>query len=319
MNEHFELTACPLCGGEKYQEKLRAPDRFNLCDGSQFRIVSCADCGCVFLNPRPKPADLGAFYREEAYQPFLSRQKTDRVWDLLYRWARFFTVRGKRRRIERLKPGPGKLLDVGCGTGEFLHEMQRHGWQVAGIEQDEEAAAFARRTYGLEVETGDVGTERFSERRFDVVTFWHVLEHLHRPVEVLKNVRERLAEDGLVLVAAPNIGSPDAGFYGAEWVALDAPRHLVHFTEQSMRQACERAGLRVVSRKPMPLDAVYNCLMSERLALEGSEAGVPKTFWRYLRGVVVAARSVLKSTPAFGGRAELGSSILYLIRKEERP
>jgi len=223
-------------------------------------------------------------------------------------------VRRKRAWIEAMKP-PGTLLDVGCGTGEFLHEMQSHGWQVTGVETETRVAAFARRKYGLEVASGDLETCEFQPQQFDVITFWHVLEHLFDPLQTLKRVDGILKDDGVVLIAVPNIASMDAEFYKENWVALDAPRHLAHFTPDSMSRLATAANFSIMNMRQMPLDAFYNCLMSEQLVLARrtkSKAFIPLYL---LRGLSVATGSVMLAARMLGLNGR-GSSMLYILKRE---
>ncbi|MCH7756351.1 methyltransferase domain-containing protein, partial [candidate division KSB1 bacterium] len=142
MSLEFEKINCPLCGCEKNELFLKTQDRFNLNGELEFKIVACSECTFIFLNPRPKSESISAFYESENYQPFLSIQSGLNFWDRIYLTVRSFTLTNKRRKISKLKRG-GRLLDIGCGTGEFLHEMQDHGWQVEGLEMDKKSAEFA--------------------------------------------------------------------------------------------------------------------------------------------------------------------------------
>lgn len=275
-------------------------------------LVQCRECALGFLNPRPTPEKIADYYQSAGYQPFLSAKRRKSAWDQLYSLARTAAVRRKRTKIEKVKP-TGNLLDVGCGTGEFSHEMQSHDWTVAGVEKDPRAAQFAREKYDLSVTVGDLGDIGEQQAAFDVVTFWHVLEHLFDPVGVLKQVENVLKPDGFALIAAPDFASFDSGFYGSNWVALDAPRHLLHFNPQSMQHLCRAAGLTVLGHYQMVLDAFYNCLMSEMLISARSGANSALQLYRFVRGAAIASASVLLASRL--GTKKLGSSVLYIIRK----
>lgn len=306
----FETIACPLCEEMRCTPQIAAPDRFNLQSEIRHHIVACARCGFVFLNPRPKIDAIAEAYKDAAYQPFLSAHSQRRVWDRLYELARRLHVRRKRRNIEQLKP-KGKILDVGCGTGEFLNEMQRRGWQAFGVETNQQAAEHAKSRYGLPVTTCDLIAADFREATFDVVTFWHVLEHVVNPVQTLKTAKRFLKDDGVIVIACPNIESYDARFYRDHWVALDAPRHLSHFVPATMANACEQAGLEVLTFHQIWLDVVYNCLMSESIAAANKNV-LARVVW--LRALPLAAAFVLAS--AFN--KQRGSSILYYLKKRVR-
>jgi len=218
-------------------------------------------------------------------------------------------VRRKRRSIEQLKTS-GRILDVGCGTGEFLNEMQKHGWQATGIEKDPRAAEFAEQRYGLTVSTADLIDTHFQEQSFDVITFWHVLEHLPEPLSTLQLAKKMLKADGLMLIAAPNISSFDARFYRSHWVALDAPRHLHHLVPATLARVCQAAGLEMFTARQMVLDAFYNCLMSERIIASRNLKKRALLPLLLLRGLLIAGISVSRSWLRSGG-----SSILYFVRK----
>ncbi len=275
----------------------------------RYQIVACARCGFVFLNPRPKIDAVAEAYQDAAYQPFLSAQPRRSLGDRIYDLARQVNVRSKRRKIEKLK-GRGKILDVGCGTGEFLHEMQRRGWQASGIETSTRAAEFAHKNYGLETAAADLLEADFAAEQFDVITFWHVLEHVHDPLATLKIARKILKDDGVILIACPNIESVDARFYSSGWVALDAPRHLSHFTPDTLARAAAEADLEVFKIRPMILDTVYNCLMSEPLVAAPPRAKFFNLMFG-LRALLIAGASLLVAAMA----NRRGSAILYFLRK----
>ncbi|MCG8604112.1 class I SAM-dependent methyltransferase, partial [bacterium] len=208
------------------------------------------------------------------------------------------------------------LLDIGCGTGEFLLEMQSHGWQTRGIEKDAQAAEFAQKIYRLDVTSGDIEAKKHLKKSYDIVTLWHVLEHLHDPWEALQTVRQILKDDGYVLIAVPNIGSTDARFYRQNWVALDAPRHLYHFTPQTLARLLQRAGFKLVKTRQMPLDAFYNSLMSELVYL--NQSGRKLFLAGYLlRAKLLALSSIARSTRLRNPERRQGSSVLYYVKKGE--
>ncbi|MCO6450100.1 MAG: class I SAM-dependent methyltransferase [Caldilineales bacterium] len=150
-------------------------------------------------------------------------------------------------------PPPGRLLDVGCGSGAYGASMMRLGWQVDGIEPDAGAAELARQA-GLRVQTGDILDIDLPESTYDVITFWHVLEHIDDPVAALQHVRSALRPGGLLIVESPNWNSATALLAGRYWFHLDAPRHRVHFTPRSLRRALAAAGFGVtdLSYPPNP-------------------------------------------------------------------
>ena len=308
--DRIEEVGCPLCGSRESDTYLLVWDRFDPDRQRRWRIVRCRRCDLLFLNPRPTADELARYYVAEGYDPFSAASKDPSLWDRVYGFSRDFTLRWKRRLIER-SVAVGRLLDVGCATGEFLHFMKEAGWQVAGLEPDARAAEFARQTLGLAVETG--GVDRLAQKagQWDAITFWHVLEHLHDPISALQSTGTLLAPGGLLVVALPNPDSLDARFYGHRWVAWDAPRHLVHFTRRTLARAAAEAGLEIVGQKSMPLDPAYNCLMSERY----DTGALPVLKWA--RAAAVAAASWTAGLWPRDWNAR-GSSTTFLLRHKRR-
>jgi SAM-dependent methyltransferase len=218
---------CPICGRTITRGWLRSvPDYIS---GERFDIGSCQGCGVLVTEDAPAPGRIADYYGPR------------------YRGRRHSLTthhRARRRRaaIRRaFEPGfRGRLLDIGCGTGEFLLEMQRAGWQVAGTELDADAVAIARR-HGLQVTSGlpltpdALGT-------FDAITCWHVLEHVADPRGLLRSAAQLLAPAGVFHVSVPDAASRHARWFGANWFHFDVPRHLVHFSRNSLLKALADEG-----------------------------------------------------------------------------
>jgi len=263
----MERTDCPACGSSRSEPLLEGPDPTGAVSGV-FHVARCADCGLGYLNPRPAVEDLGAIY-PETYSPRQrtgARQKarrkaTGRVKRLLrlhagypYRglepgaaakwlsFPRWLVLRLSRGFVEYLPwQGEGRLLDVGCGGGLFLALAEELGWRATGLEMDPEGVAHAR-AQGLEVAEGRLDDARFEPGSFDVVTFWHSLEHMPGPLEALATARELLAPGGYVVVAAPDVDSIPRKLFGPYWLGADLPRHLVFFNPGSLARLFERSG-----------------------------------------------------------------------------
>ncbi len=208
---------------------------------------------------------MGKFYQDEGYDSFLEvkgpQSLSQRVYSLVKPWA----LNWKSRLIEKFHPQKGALLDVGAGTGAFLKTMKERGWESTGVEKDETAAKFCREKLELQVHPGDLADVEGLNSKFDAVTFWHSLEHIHRFKENLKIVRDNLKENGILCIALPNCDSLDAKAYGRYWAAYDAPRHLWHFTPGVMERVLKSTGFTLERTVPMPLDPFYNSLLSETI------------------------------------------------------
>jgi SAM-dependent methyltransferase len=242
----WEEPDCLLCGGSRWVPILEAPDRAPGGTGLWFAVVQCLDCGLCFTNPRPSPESIGQFY-PSAYR--YHRPPSDRLpaWRLRLPW------RGPRKGRLRLRwHGQGRLLDFGCGGGSFLLRMHRQGWRVTGVDLSAAAVNHVRAEVGLPALLGSLPHPELRPASFDVITMWHSLEHVHRPMVVLEEAYRLLAPGGRLMVAVPNIESLSFRWFGASWYALDLPRHLTHFAPWSLRMMLENIGFHVGPVRMVP-------------------------------------------------------------------
>jgi len=296
---HFETISCPACGSCSYEREIEACDRFDTIPGRVYSIVRCTECRLLYLNPRPDAASVSAFYNVEGYDPFVSSRDNSSPLTALYQTARRFTIRRKASRVSRGITRGARCLDVGCATGEFLVELRRRGFETFGVEPDEKAAEYARSQHGLQVWTGMIDDVPADSGPFDLITLWHVLEHVHDLKGNLRRLRELLKDGGRLALAVPNPLSWDAKVYGAKWVAWDTPRHLYHFEPPVMNRLLEQAGFAARRGGAVAFDAFYHCLLSE----SGNPLGFVRASWCGLRSFLDGA---------LGGE---GSSELYFAQK----
>ncbi len=291
------LAACPSCGGANLSEYLEVPD-YSV-SGEVFALQQCTHCMLLITNPRPSPSQIGPYYKSEEY---ISHSNTKKGWlASIYQVVRKFTLGKKRKLIASYVSGKGRLLDYGCGTGEFLNEMKNSGWEVEGMEPDQHASEQAISNYGLQVNPpSHIFTKTTAE--FSVITLWHVLEHVHELKKVLKQIHVSLLDDGLAFVAVPNQQSWDAQHYGQQWAAYDVPRHLYHFTPESMGHLLSSCGFTIKKVLPMKFDAYYVALLSEKY--KKSKLGPVNAFFQ---GMISNNK----------GRADWTrySSLIYVIEK----
>jgi SAM-dependent methyltransferase len=263
----LEAIACPLCGGTD-ATVLCAEHDLALGVPGRFPLARCERCGLLYQNPRVRRDQLDRMYPADypphARDPDLGRVLRDRSpaarWTLVHGlgYAHLDTrdvglgdrlqARLRRRRIMKNFPpwvGGGRLLDVGCATGRFLQQMAAVGWRVSGIELDPEAAAKAR-TVTTNVVVGDPAEVTLPANSFDLVTAFHVVEHLPDPAGAVRNMLRWLAPGGLMVIEVPNVGGWGGALFGRHWSGLDFPRHLIHFTPVTMRALVERCGGRTV-------------------------------------------------------------------------
>jgi SAM-dependent methyltransferase len=264
----LETVPCPLCGGRDVATLAWLRDVALGVPGT-FALARCRACGLLHQNPRVCEHQLDRAYPDDypahardAEMPRLLRREGSAVRWALARWhgyrhlhtnrpsmrALAWALRHRRKIRENFPPwiGEGRLLDVGCATGRFLHGMKAVGWRVVGVEIDPVAAAKAA-CVASDIFVGDPTDAPFADGSFDVVTSFHVVEHLPRPLAALSRMVRWLARDGLLIVEVPNAAGAGGRLFGRYWSGLDFPRHLVHFTPATMAAMVERAGGRVTA------------------------------------------------------------------------
>jgi SAM-dependent methyltransferase len=237
----FEVTTCPMCRSDA--GTLLFAGRDLLHGGSaQFQLVTCQVCGHIYQNPRPTVASIGRYYPED-YIPF---QRA--IEDEPHLWRRLDRRYGRYRRcvaVHQAAGGVGRLLDVGCATGIFLDGMRQFGWQVQGVEPTWSAVEYARRRFDLDVFHGRLEEARFPAQRFDAITLWDVLEHVHEPRPLLAEIVRLLRPGGLLVISLPNPDSLEARLLGPYWLGWDLPRHLNLFRPALLNRHFRQVGLRV--------------------------------------------------------------------------
>jgi SAM-dependent methyltransferase len=331
----FEPASCPLCGADRADPFREAPDRFFPQSGPLYKVQRCRQCSMIYLNPRPAEKDSGRFYEHADYLPFASLSSTRSLTARLYGVMRRANLRWKRRIIidflQSIPPSfqknsaekRNRLLDVGCGTGEFLVEMRNAGWQVEGLERDERAAAWAREHYQIPVAAGSVAQLAAAPQQYDLISLWHVLEHLYAPGKALEILAGRLRDNGRLLIAVPNIAGVDARVYKSNWVALDAPRHVNHFSLETLGRLGSKHGLTLHWWRQLPLDVFFNTFMSEKLAAQRRRGGWLRSsgyLWplRLLRAFVVACVSYIGGCHTPFSYASYGATLVCFFKKSKR-
>jgi len=237
----MRTTHCDLCKADD-AETLYADDAWRQPVPDGLTLVRCRRCGLMYLNPRPGPDEIAAYYPAD-YAPFRPAIEEERLE--LLRWMRRRKLIQRRRLVERYSGRDlGRILDVGCATGLFLHEMATAGWQATGVELAAHAAEYASTRFGLNVFQGMLEQASFEAETFDVVTFWDVLEHTFSPAQTLAQAARLLAPGGLIAINIPNWDSIDRRLFGPYWIGFDPPRHLYVFTQETLTVLLLKAGLR---------------------------------------------------------------------------
>jgi 2-polyprenyl-3-methyl-5-hydroxy-6-metoxy-1,4-benzoquinol methylase len=194
----------------------------------------------------------------------------------------------------------GELLDIGAGTGYFVNYMNNKGFEAEGIEVDNDARLVAKENFGIELKSADAVYD-LEKEKYDIITMWHVLEHIHDLNGYMQKIREALKPGGIFVCALPNFTSFDASHYRNNWAAYDVPRHLWHFSPQFFYNFAGAHFFEVIKKAPMPLDAIYISLLSEKIKKGSIIAGFIKGGW-------FAFKSFFKKDKA--------SSIIYFMIKK---
>jgi SAM-dependent methyltransferase len=232
MASNCNAEPCPICGHRGTGVWLRAPDRFHGRQ-EQYTLVRCGACSLVWLNNPPKPEEMHLHYTD-AYHRLISGAGDNRK-----RW------KARKMDLTRYKQS-GTLLDLGCSSGSFLESMRGSSWNLYGIEISRDEARTAEGRTGAEIFVGDVLDAPFAAESFDIITSFDVLEHLYEPRRVMAKVAQWLKPGGIFYVQVPNIDSAEAHVFRTYWHGLELPRHLFHYSPDSLRSMANTAGLRNV-------------------------------------------------------------------------
>lgn len=228
----MEYINCNICGSKEYKNFKKIND---------YQIVKCSQCGLVYLNPRPIQQEINKEYSAEYHIERLLRKEPKTIKEIEEEINKNI---GRAEEIVSQFGNKGKLLDIGCSAGFFIACLRRYGWDVKGIDISEWATEFAREKLKLNVFTGMVEDIQFN-KKFDIITMYHILEHLPNPIGSLKKVSEIIADDGVLIIKGPNLSSFDRAWHGEKWRRYDLPLHLYHFTPNTYQMILKRAGFSI--------------------------------------------------------------------------
>lgn len=288
---------CPVCNSIEFMPFLECIDY--TVSRETFQITECKSCGFKFTNPRPREEELGNYYKSEAY---ISHSNTSKGFiNSTYQIVRKYTLLKKLQLISRYYK-TGNILDIGCGTGEFLRIFKDAKWNTFGIEPDQDARRKAIENHELNVKE-EASISSLRDEEFDVISMWHVLEHVPRLNERIEDLKRLVKPNGMIVIAVPNLSSLDAKIYKEHWAAYDLPRHLYHFSPSDIETLFKNHGLKVFKILPMIFDSFYVSMLSEKYK-KGSP-NIITAVWNGFRSNLSALRSGRKY-----------SSQIYLIRKQ---
>ena len=289
----MNIDHCPICGSDKTEYLLTAKD--HLVSGDEFNIDHCSNCGFRFTNPRPDDKELAKYYDSEEY--ISHADEGNNLVNKLYKIARSFTLKSKLKLINKLSNNK-QLLDVGCGTAHFLAYCQRANWQISGVEPNDIARKQAAEKTNIVIHED---LSEIDSGSYDVITLWHVLEHLPNLAQTIEQLKVLLAPGGSIIIALPNYEAYEEKGFREHWAAYDVPRHLHHFNQNSLGVLMKNHGLKIVESYPMWLDSFYISLLSNKQKYNKNK--LVKSFITGLLSNIYAVKS------------RNFSSLIYVVKK----
>lgn len=265
--------------------------------GEEFNLIENSEYGFLETKPQPSSDKLPEYYKSEDYISHTDTQRN--LFEKVYHLVRRYSLKKKLNLINSCSAEGKNLLDVGCGTGDFLQVAQQNNWTVSGIEPNEQARGIAnKKTNSSVFETEQL--LKFKANSFDVITLWHVLEHVPNLEDHVAVLKKLLTSNGTLIIAVPNYNSFDAKHYKNFWAALDVPRHLWHFNRSSVSKLVGKHAMEVIKIKPMLFDAFYVSMLSEKY--KTGKMNPIKGFWI---GMVSNIKSI---------STKEASSLIYVIK-----
>ena len=267
--------------------------------GELFRLKQNKAFGYLETTPQPDLEKIMNYYDSLDYISHTDSKRN--LFEKIYHGVRVFSLKQKVKLISKYNDQGKQLLDVGCGTGDFLQEAQKGTWIVSGIEPNEKARELAnQKTGGLVFDTDTLS--KFKKDQFDVITLWHVLEHLPNVEKQLQLFKSLLKPKGILVIAVPNHKSYDAEVYNKFWAAYDVPRHLYHFNREAIKKLAAHFKMKLLKIKPMWFDAFYVSLLSEKY--KSGKMNPIHAIWIGMLSNVKAATN------------KEASSLIYILKKE---
>lgn len=292
----------------KSSDKIKLTCQDHIVSKAYFDLIIDDDLEMLITSPRPKEEDLPNYYESEAYISHTDSSKS--FIDKIYQLVKNYTILQKIKLINSFNTESKTILDIGSGTGDFLVACKNNGWQVIGIEPNDKARNFALQKMNLSntiqnpfFTSVEELIEKEINKKFDIITMWHVLEHVPNLENYIIHLEKLLKPKGRLIIAVPNYKSHDAKFYGRFWAAFDVPRHLWHFSQNSIKLIFFRIGMVVENIIPMKFDAYYVSLLSEKY-----KNGFSNPIKAFYRGFI-------SNFKAF--KSKEYSSLIYILKKSK--
>jgi 2-polyprenyl-3-methyl-5-hydroxy-6-metoxy-1,4-benzoquinol methylase len=231
--------------------------------GEEFRLVYDKVLDLYATQPQPSLENISKYYDSDVYISHTDSKKN--LFDKVYQLVKNYTLSKKVKLINSFNTKEKNLLDIGCGTGEFLVSAKKNNWLVSGVEPNENARIRSEEKIGVKVFSNlDELVLSGKKNYFDVISLWHVLEHVSDYNQYINQLKKLLKKDGVLIIAVPNYKSYDAKYYQEFWAAWDVPRHLWHFSQKAINQIFDAKKMNVIKILPMKFDSYYVSLLSEK-------------------------------------------------------
>ena len=250
---------CPWCNSENNHKFLELKDYF--LTQEEFEILECDDCKLLFTNPCPTPDKIGDYYKSEDYLSHNEEKKS--LFAKIYNKVKRINIKNKFNIAVSHQPSAISLLDIGCGVGDFLLYAKEKGCNITGIEPSEDARTIAEKKLECKILSPEE-LQNIPDNSFDIITMWHVLEHVADLKTEIQHLQRILKKDGKLVLALPNYKSYDAEYYKDKWAAYDVPRHLSHFSQTSIKNIFKETNLQLIDTKPLKWDSFYISMLSEQ-------------------------------------------------------
>lgn len=291
------LKACLVCGHTEFTKELTCKDY--VASGHSFDLQRCNNCTFLFTNPRPSVSEIGPYYQSDRYVSHAGSKQGFSFMYKVYDWVRDYSINKKLDHIKSYHKS-GSLMDLGCGLGYFLDGVVKDGtFEALGADISQDAIDYVKNKFGYYVKN-EAELNTINDHLFDVITQWHVLEHVHLLNERMQQLKRLLKSGGTMFIAVPNSDSWDAKHYKQFWDGYDVPRHLYHFNQKSFNMLMEKHGFKVVETKSMPFDAPYISMRSE--VHKGKKL-------EFIRGAISGAISTIKAK-----KHNDHSSLLFVVK-----
>ena len=254
-----KISKCLICGNTEFSLLFSCTDF--VATGESFEISCCKECSFLFTNPRPSVNEIERYYQSNKY---ISHSKDKRgLMYKIYDIVRNYSIKKKIALIKNFHPN-GELMDLGCGLGDFLNGVHKDGtFNATGVDVSIDAIKYVKEHFGLAVQH-EKNLDQFDENSFDIITQWHVLEHVHFLNERIVQLKRLLKLNGTLFIAVPNSNSWDAKHYKMFWDAYDVPRHLYHFNQKTFHLLMKKHGLKIIETHPLVFDSPYISMRSEQ-------------------------------------------------------